>query len=246
LAFVKELQLPKPPANIHPNRVRQSANRCRRYKAQPLAKLDDPLHRYAYLVAYLFELQGELTDQLLDMFDRWHGDLLRRGRNAQKHHLYKHVTALNRALNTLTEAVSAFLEARKQGQDPVEAMLAVVDEVDLTATVASAKATMRPADMDYRDLLERRYTLRRKALLRMYRDLSFEAVDGNHPALEALDYVVKLQDEFNKRVQAVEQVVKQQMMQAPLEHLKWTRWKRHALAGNTINPNYYEWVPGSA
>jgi hypothetical protein len=152
--------------------------------------------------------------------------------------LYKNVTDLNRALNTLTQAVSAFLEAKDQDQDPFEAVFAIVDEAVLTATITSAQETMRPADMDFRDLLEHRYTLRRKALLQLYRALSFEAVDEAHPALEALDYVVMLQDDYRARVRAVEQVIKKQTMQAPLEHLKRTRWKRHALKDETINPNY--------
>jgi TnpA family transposase/uncharacterized protein YukE len=239
IAYLKQLQLPKCPPNVHPNRVRQLARHCRYYQAQPLAKFGFA-RRYAYLMAYLNELQSQLSDQLLDMFDRWQGDLMRRGRNAQKHHLYKHVTVLNRTLNTLAKALSAFLEAKEQASDPFEAVFAVVDEAVLMETLNSAQETMRPPDMDFRDLLENRYTRRRKAMLQMYRALSFQAVAAKNPTLEALDYVVMLQDQFNQRVRGVEQVIKKQTMTAPLEHLKRTKWKRHALKGETINPNYYE------
>lgn len=243
LAYVQDLPLPPLPPHVHPNRLRLLVNRCRRYKAQTLAQLTDTHERYALLVAYLTDLSADLTDQILDMFDRWLGDLLRKGRNAQKHHLYSHVSQLNQLVNTYTAALAALLEARALGLDPLEAMFAVVDEATLAATVKAAQATMRPADLDYRDLLENRYSLRRKALLQMYRSLTFEAVDaeGARPTLEALDYVVRLQDEFEQRVVAVKQTVQKQIMTAPLAHLKRTRWKRHALeAGETINPNYYE------
>ncbi len=242
LDFLISLNLPHPPVTVHPHRIRQLANHCRPYKAYPLSMLESSLQRYALLVAYLTEFQAELIDQILDMFDRWWIDLIRKGRNAQKHHLYEHVTELNRIINTFTVAFSAFLIAREEGQDPVKAVFAVVDEDTLNATVASAQATMRPADMDYRDLLENRYTYRRKALLQMYRSLTFETVnsEATDPALAALEHVILLQEQFNKRVLAVEQVIRKQTMNAPLTHLKWTRWKRHALDGVNINPNYYE------
>ncbi len=240
LAFIEDLGLPQLPPIVHPQRVRQLAQRCRHYQAHPLAKLEPASRRQAHLVAYLGQLPSELKDQLLDMFDRWLKDLMRRGRNAQKHHLYKNVTALNRTLNTLTQAMAALLTAKQQGFDPLEAMFDVVDEDVLVATVKVAEATMRPANMDYRDLLKHRYAQRRKALLQLYRTLSFEAVTERHPALEALDYVVMFQDQFKTRVLQVTQTVKKQTYQAPLDHLKWTRWKHHTLDGETINPNYYE------
>lgn len=38
----------------------------------------------------------------------------------------------------------------------------------------------------------------------------------------------------------MQEVIKQATMTAPLEHLKRTRWKRHAFDGEDINPHYYE------
>ncbi|MCI0579854.1 MAG: Tn3 family transposase [Chloroflexi bacterium] len=240
LVFVKQLHLPALSDNVHSNRVRQLAQQCRHYKAQPLSPFKAP-RRHAYLVAYLGGFVGETTDEVVLMFDRWFGDLIRRGKNAQKHRLYRSVAELNKALNTLTAAMEAFLAARESGADPVAALLAVVDEAELKATVVLAKTHMRPANLDFRDLLEDRYTHRRKAMLQMYRDLSFESVAEEDPALCALDYVVLFQDQLKKRVTAVSQQIKQEEYTAPLDHLKYTYWKRHALLekGN-INPNFYE------
>ncbi len=99
---------------------------------------------------------------------------------------------------------------------------------------------MRPADLDFRDLLLHRYARRRKTLLQTYRDLLFEAVAVDGPALEALNYVIYLQDQFKRRVRAIQETIKQETLTAPLAHLKRTRWKRHALDGDKVNPHYYE------
>lgn len=50
-----------------------------------------------------------------------------------------------------------------------------------------------------------------------------------------------LLEEYGERVVAVEQRIRGRTFTAPLEHLKHTRWKRHALGKDgAINPNYYE------
>jgi TnpA family transposase len=241
LAYIDDLKLPPPPVSVHLNRIRQLAQQARRYKAQQVSKFE-PTKSHAYLMAYLYEMTAQLTDQLLDSFDRLFMDLLRRGRNAQKHHLYRNVAKLNKAINTFTVMAEAFLQARQNNEDPVAAILATVDETTLQATVEVAKVHMRPASMDYRDLLENRYRYRRrKSLLEMYQVTSFVPVAETHVALEALDYVILLQERYGERVLAVEQKVQGQPLSAPLQHLKHTRWKRHALKKDgTINPNYYE------
>ncbi len=240
IAFVNDLQLPARPDNVHPARFRQLAQRGERYRPQPLANLENPRERYALLVAHLNEQHQTLIDQLVDMFDRWLSDLMRKGRNKQRHYLHRHITVLNRDLNTLAQAMAAFLEARVKGVDPYDAVFAVVTEDVLTETVASASAYTRPADMDFRDLVENTFNRRRKAMLEMMRSLTFEAIQETHSSLEALEYVLRLLDEHDQRVRSEEIVINGEVLTAPLEHLKRKRWKRHALTEDGINPNYYE------
>ena len=102
----------------------------------------------------MHELSFELTDRVLDMFDCWLGDLMREGRNKEKHQLYTNVGVLNHALNTLVDVASALLAARKNETDPWETVFALVNEAELTEMVTRAKEHMRPADMDFRNLLK--------------------------------------------------------------------------------------------
>ncbi len=240
ISFIHELQLPVRPMNVHPSRYRQLAQRGARYRAQPLANLKDSHERFALLITHLNEQHQGLIDQLIDMFDRWFSDLMRKGRNKQRHHLYRNITSLNRDLNTLAQAVAVFLEAKENGKDPFEAVFAIVKEDVLTETVASATANTRPSDMDFRDLVENTFIRRRKAMLSMMRMLSFQAVQEIHSGLESLKYVLRLSDEHGQRVRSEEIVVDGEVLTAPLEHLKRKRWKRHALTEEGINPNYYE------
>lgn len=240
ITFLDTLALPERPQGIHPNRFRQLAQRGEQYHSQPLTRLVDEQERIALLYTQLVMRRLTLVDQLLDMFDRWLIDLSRKGKRRQRHHLYRNITTLNRDLNTLTAAMAAFLAARDAGKDPYEAVFAVVDEAVLIETVESAEQTGRPADMDYRDLVEHIYLRRRKALLAMFRTLPFQAVAESHAALDALDFVVMLLDAKVGRVKQTSYTIGGQQMATPLGHLKWKRWKRHALTEDGINPNYYE------
>ncbi len=240
IAFVNDLKLPARPDNVHPARFRQLAQRGQRYRPQPLSNLENPRERYALLVAHLSEQHQALIDQMVDMFDRWLSDLMRKGRNKQRHYLHRHITVLNRDLNTLAQAMTAFLEAKEKGVDPFDAVFDVVEEDVLTKTVASATAHTRPADMDFQDLVENTFSRRRKAMLEMMRSLSFQPIGETHSALEALEYVLHLLDEHGQRVRNEEIIINGEVLTAPLEHLKRKRWKRHALTEDGINPNYYE------
>ena len=240
IAFINDIQLPAQAHNVHPARLRQLAQRGQRYRPQALANLTNPRERHTLLVAYLHEHYQALIDQLVDMFDRWLGDLMRKGRKKQRHYLHRNIIVLNRDLNTLAQAMTAFLKAKAKGVDPFDAVFAVVEEGILIETVASATAHTRPADMDFRDLVENTFVRRRKAMLEMVRSLSFHAIQETHSGLEALEYVLHLLDEHGRRVRSEEIVVNGEVLTAPLEHLKRKRWKRHALTEEGINPNYYE------
>ena len=50
----------------------------------------------------------------------------------------------------------------------------------------------RPADLDFLDLIEGRYSHMRSALFALYQTLSFHAVQGQDAAILALDYTQEL------------------------------------------------------
>ncbi len=239
ITFINDIQLPTRPDNVHPARLRQLAQQGQRYRPQALANLTNPQERYTLLVAHLHEQYQALIDQLVDMFDRWLSDLMRKGRNKQRRQLHRHITFLNRDLNTLAQAMTAFLEAKSQGEDPFAAVFAVVEEAVLTKTLASAKVHGRPSDMDFRDLVENTFIRRRKAMLEMMRSLTFQAIQETHPGLEALTYVLRLLDDYQQRVRNKEITINGEVLTAPLEHLKRRRWKRHTLTEEGINPDPY-------
>ena len=164
LVFLRSLALPALPASLHQNRVLQLARKASRYQAQPLLNFK-PARRHALLVTHLFELSQDLTDQALDQFDKLLGELLCKGERRQDNHLRLNSRKMNSHLTILTRAAEAFLLARMEGTDPVQALVDTVPESQLQATVESAKQLLRPEDLDSLDLIESRYAPMRQTLL---------------------------------------------------------------------------------
>jgi hypothetical protein len=81
LSFLRDLSLPALPVTLHQNRVLQLAHKCSKYQAQPLLNLPRD-RRHALLVACLFELSQDLTDQALDQFDKLLGERLAQRRTS--------------------------------------------------------------------------------------------------------------------------------------------------------------------
>ena len=237
LLFLRELALPAPPKTLHQNRVLQLARKCSKYQAQPLLNLPRD-RRHALLVTHLFELSQDLTDQALDQFDRLLGELQRKGERRQEKHLRLNSRKMNSHLTILTKAAEAFLLARAEGTDPVQALLDTVPEAQLQATVDSAKQFLRPEDLDSLDLIESRYVPMRKTLLLLYQALDCQPFRRSEPSLQALEHVSTLA-KHRRRVTAKEQKVDKVKMHAPLGHLT-PRWRKYALEGEKITSNYYE------
>lgn len=194
--------------------------------------------RHALLVAHLFELSQDLTDQALDQFDKLLGELMRKGERKQEKHFRMNARQLNRNLATLTRAAEAFLQAKAEGADPVTAVLANVSEQELRASVTSAKTLLRPDDGDTLDLIEARYTPMRQSLLSLYRVLDWSPVRATEPALQALEHISRLA-EHRKRVTTPTQNIGKEKIIATLGHLT-ERWRKHALVGEDIAPAFYE------
>jgi TnpA family transposase len=78
----------------------------------------------------------------------------------------------------------------------------------------------------------------RQSLLLLYQALDFQPFRRSEPSLQALEYVSTLAKQ-RKRVTSKEQRVGKVKMKAPLGHLTG-KWRKHALDGEKITPNYYE------
>jgi len=189
-------------------------------------------------VPYLHELQHDVVDQALDMFDNVWTELYRKSEARQEQHVADHAHDLNTQVHILTAVAEALLHAEAAGLDPFQTVYQQVPRAIVIATVQQAQALMRPATFDYLDLLEPKYLPLRQALLHFYRTLPFQPFRRRDPAILALEYVTTLADR-KQRVTSITAKVGRKTIAAPLAYVS-DRWRPYVLSGTAINPNYYE------
>jgi len=241
IEYIESLRLPAIPVNVHPHRVRQLARRASQYAPNAIANLENEQEQLALLTAHLSEMYHDYIDQSLDMVDEWLTDLFRQGQLQQRRHIQANARALHRDVHRLARAAKALVQAHDENKDPFETVFSSVSKTQLLQSIAAIEQTARPANLDFRDLLEPVYRKRRQAFLEWYRTVKFRAVQRQEPALDALDHVIYLQQATGKRITATEHRVNGEWLYIPLEHLKRKRWRTHALLPNQkINPNFYE------
>ncbi len=236
--LLKGMNIPPLDSSLHRDRIIELSRKCAKYKSQSLLKLSES-KRLALLVSHITEVTQDLTDEILDMFDRIMTELMSKGKSNQKKHFQSNEKRFNSHLRILASATRALLRAKSEGLDPYATVFELVDESTLVATVSDAEEIVRPEDLDYIDMIEGRYKYLRTTLLDMFNTLNFEASLKAQPAIEALKHVSSLSS-ANKRVTAIEQKVSGSVVTAPLDHVT-PSWMPHVVSGeNQVNPNFFE------
>ncbi|MBZ0187716.1 MAG: DUF4158 domain-containing protein, partial [Candidatus Obscuribacterales bacterium] len=198
--LLKGINIPPLDASLHRDRIIELSRRCAKYKSQSLLKLPER-RKLALLVSHITEVTQDLTDEILDMFDRIMTELMSKGKSNQKKHFQSNAKRFNSHLRILASATRALLRAKSEGLDPYATVFELVDETTLVATVSDAEEIVRPEDLDFRDMIEGRYKYLRSTLLDMFNTLNFQSALKAQPAIEALEHVSALAAS-NKRVTA--------------------------------------------
>ena len=236
--LLQGINMPPLDSRLHRDRIIELSRKCSKYKSQSLLNLPES-KRLALLVSHVTEVTQDLTDEILDMFDRIMTELMSKGKSSQKKYFQVNAKKFNSHLRILTSATKALLKAKSEGLDPYATVFELVDETTLAATVSDAEEIVRPEDLDYTDMIESRYRYLRSALLEMFNTLNFQSSLKTQPAIEALEHVSALAAS-NKRVTAIKQKLSGSVVTAPLDHVS-PSWMPHVVTGeNNLNPNFFE------
>jgi hypothetical protein len=148
---------------IHQNRLLQLAREGAATTSQHLARFDDP-RRHGTLVAVLLEASSTLTDEILDLHDRFVGSIFNKARRRRDEVFQSSGKAINEKVRLYARIGQALLAAKENGADPFAAIERIVSWVDFARTVSEAEQLAQPEDFDFLGLISngfpqmRRYT----------------------------------------------------------------------------------------
>jgi hypothetical protein len=122
-----------------------------------LSRLDE-LRRYAILVAFLIEWSASLVDYAIGMHDKMMSKLFNKSEHQHGDKFQRDGKAINEKVRLYAQVGKALIAARDESNDAYQAIESVLDWEKFISTVAEAEKLARPADFDYLELLDNRYS----------------------------------------------------------------------------------------
>lgn len=230
LEEVRSMDLVLDTNGIHPNRIRQLSRLGESYEPYAFRRFDEK-KRYAILAVYLNELSQTLVDKAIEIHEKQINILLSKGRKKLESIQKENGKSLNEKLIHYVGIGEALIKAREEGRDPLEAVESVMDWDKVVSSVEEAKKLTRPANYDYIDLLDGRYSQLRKYSPLLLKHLKFKSSgQATQPLVDALDLIHEMNEDGKRRIP----------LDAPVEFIS-NRWSRYVFEDDgSINRHYYE------
>jgi TnpA family transposase len=171
---------------IHQNRLLQLAREGAATTIQHLARFDDE-RRYGSLLAVLLETTATLTDEILDLHDRFIGGLFSKAKRKHDEAFQASGRAINEKVRLYAQIGQVLLAAKRDGADPLAAIEEILSWEDFTRSVSEAERLARPEDFDFLGLITDGYCqLRRYAPTRL-ETFDFRAAPVVTPLMDAIE-----------------------------------------------------------
>jgi Domain of unknown function (DUF4158) len=171
---------------IHPERLRKLAREGARFTAQHQRALS-PLRRRATLVSTVLDTITRLTDDIVALFDRAVGRVLRRAEIREQDVLIRDSRAINDKVRLLARLGTALIEARETGADLQEAVASAIGWDKLARSVEEAKRLAPPDKSDLSALATRAWPILHRLGPLFLGSLQFHAVPAAAATLRAVE-----------------------------------------------------------
>lgn len=229
LEFIRHLHLDSGCLKrVHPNRLLQFTKTGAKSTPAHLSRLDE-LRRYAILVAFLIEWSASLVDYAIEMHDKMMGKLFNRSERQHGDKFQHDGKAINEKVRLYAQIGKVLIAAREESNDAYHAIESVLDWSKFISSVAEAEKLARPADFDYLELLDNRYSQLRRYTPKLLEAFEFKATSASLPVIKALSVIKELNISGRRNVPS----------EADTSFVK-PRWLKHVIKGDMIDRHYYE------
>ena len=187
-------------SSMNPNRLKHLAKLGRKYTAQPLRR-QAPERRYPVLVAFLHDSYAEITDEVVDLFERCLSQADTRARRQLEEFRKGAARATNEKVRLFGELGSILLDPAIPDGEVRAAIYEHVTSPDrLRSAVEESEKLMRPLDDNYFDFLAERYSYLRQFAPAFLEAFEFRSNLREYPLLVAVELLKKLNAEGRRRI----------------------------------------------
>lgn len=144
-------------SGVHQNRLLKLAREGAQMTGQHLRDLES-LRRYATLIAVVLETRATLTDEIVDLHERFMNTLFSKAKRNHAGNFLQSGKLINEKVHLFSRIGHALLDAKQSGSDPFAAIEEIIPWDKFTDSIAEADKLVQPESLVHTpDGLDRRY-----------------------------------------------------------------------------------------
>ena len=229
LSVVESLDLPGGLSRlIHQNRLLKMAREGGQMTTKDLSKFES-IRRYATLAAIAVEARATLIDQIVDLHDRFIGQIFSRAKRTQEDRLQQSSKEIHHKLNQFQKIGQALITAKQEGLNPYDAIENVMPWGQFENSIGEAKLLATNNNDDALHFVANSYRTLRHYAPAMLNILNFKAAPSASDLLQAIKTIHQMNKANIRNVPS----------NAPIRFIP-KRWKSLVFTNGLINRHYYE------
>ena len=186
-------------SSLNPNRQKFLAQEGRRSTNQALQRMS-PERRYPILLAFLYQSLQDITDELIDLFDRCLADRYKNAKNDNRAFRLAIAKTANEKLMLFQDIVRMVLDHAIPDERLRDRIYQEIDQDKLQTSLEECATLIRPADDKSYDYFVKRYSYFRTFAPKFLATLHFESDKVCQSLLNALELIKKLNATGKRKV----------------------------------------------
>ncbi len=184
-------------SGLNPNRIKFLAQLGKKSSNQALKKINEE-RRYPILVAFVWKIFEEVTDETMDLYIHCLGDIDARARRDLKEFHLNEAKSTNEKVRLLKELGQVILDEAIKNEEVRASIYQKIPPEKLQAAIEDCQRLMRPLDDNHFDFLSNRYGYIRRFAPVFFSGFTFRSHQSSAPLIKAINLLREL-DAANKR-----------------------------------------------
>jgi hypothetical protein len=188
-------------SSLNPNRLKFLAQLAKKSSPQALAKVSEE-RRYPILVAFVFQIFEEVTDEAMDLFIHCLAETYSRARQDLEEFRRREAKATNEKVRLFQELGEVIVDETVPHEEVRGKIYQRISPDELKAALEECQRLLRPDDDNYFDFLANRYSYLRRFAPLFFAVFRFSSNVKSDSLLKAIELLRQLDGENRRKVPA--------------------------------------------
>lgn len=233
LDYIREFRLEIESDKIHPNMRRKFIKIALKLEPISIRRMIDGRKKVVFLALALKELEGIITDKIMEIHDKQMIRLISRGKRKQEEEQKENFQKSSLTLKDYVELGEIIIKADIENKDIAKEIHDNISIDKLKESINEAKNLINPESQDYLKNIKNQYTHIRKYTPKFLSSFDFSTNSDHFETKQLLEAIDIIKDSNNQKTRVLNSDI-------PVDFIP-KKWKKYLYTKEgKINKNYYE------